>query len=1087
MRFSLRTYVAAASLLLPTMILAPRVDAQRKAAAPTAAAAVDSSKYTPLTWRYIGPEGNRVTSTSGVPGDPNTYYAGAASGGLWKTTDAGITWKPLFDGEPVSSIGSVAVASSDHNVVWVGTGEPFIRSHISLGWGVFKSTDAGKNWQKMGLENTGRISRIVIHPTNPEVVYVAALGHAYGPQPDRGIFRTTDGGKTWEKVLFVNDSTGAVDLVMDPNNPRILYAAFWQVELHTWGRLSGGAGSGIWMSRDGGTTWKRLQGNGLPTATIGKIGLGISKANSDRIYALIETGDGVPAVNVAAPATGRLWRSDDGGANWKKVSDDRQLAGRTAYYNRMGVSPDNADEAYFLSANWAKTLDGGQTVIDPPDVEIPGGDHHDIWIDPTNGNRMAVSHDGGLAVTTNRGKSWRNFELPIAQIYHVTTDDRIPYYVYGNRQDGPSARGPSNTRYGANGAFPDIPRGAWQTVGGGESGFATPDASDTNFVWSSASGSGAGGGIVTRYDLRSGAVRYVEVWPEGTIGHSAAEVKYRFVWNFPLHVSPNDPKKVYVGSQHVHVSRDYGQSWQLYSPDLTRNDRSKMQRSGGLTPDNIGVEYSGVVMWIAESPIEPGVVWAGTNDGKLQLTRDDGKSWTDVSANLAGLPDWGTVSSIVPSRFTKGVAYASVDGHQANNRDPWIWRTADYGKTWTLIVNGIPKSPLSYVHALAEDPVKPGLLFAGAENGMYVSFDDGARWQPLQNNLPHAPVYGITVQPRFSDLVIATYGRGFWILDDMTPLRTAVDVAPQDVALFAPRNAWRFRTAEAPFAVGNDPTAGFSPKYGASIDFWLKSDAKDSLKVEILDGTGAVVRSLTTAGKAGINRVWWDLRGESTREARIRVSPYLSPWMKVEASGKPAPGVGRMSLLLPAGTYTVRLAAVGKTLTQPLVVLADPNSHASPDALKAQETLARAIMSDIDSTVATIDRVELARSQLVAAKAALTSGEKDAAKDKDADLRAAADSLDERIAGLEEKLFQIRVTGRGQDALRWPQGIAEKLEYLGGTLTASDDRPTDSEREVQALLRQRLHEAQAAIDALLKGDFDAFKKRVRDRNVNIVF
>lgn len=1056
--------------------------AQRKPApAPAPAPALDSSKWSPLTWRHIGPEGNRVTSTSGIPGDYNVYYAGAASGGLWKTTDAGINWKPVFDEQPVSSIGSVAVASSDHNVVWVGTGEPFIRSHISVGWGVFKSTDAGKHWSKMGLEATGRISRIVIHPSNPDVVYVAALGHAYGPQPERGIFRTTDGGKSWEKVLFVNDSTGAADLVMDPNNPRILFAAFWQVELHTWGRTSGGAGSGIWMSRDGGTTWTRLKGKGLPTAQIGKIGLGMSKANSERIYALIETGDGVPALNVAAPDMGRLWRSDDGGTNWQKVSDDRQVAGRTHYYNRMGVSPDNPDEAYFLSANWAKTLDGGRTIIDPPDIEIPGGDHHDIWIDPTDGAHMAVSHDGGISITTNRGKSWRVFQLPIAQLYHVTLDDRIPYYVYGNRQDGPSARGPSDTRSGSSSGGQDIPRGAWQTVGGGESGFATPDPSDTNFVWSSASGSGGGGGIVTRYDLRSGLLRTVEVWPEATIGHSAAEVKYRFVWNFPLHVSPNDPKKVYVGSQHVHVTRDYGQSWQLYSPDLTRNDQSHMVSSGGLTPDNIGVEYSGVVMWIAESPIEPGVVWAGTNDGKLQLTRDDGKAWTDVSANLPGMPVWGTVSCIVPSRYTKGVAYVSVDAHQANNRDPWIYKTTDYGRTWTLMVNGIPKTPLSYVHALAEDPVKQGLLFAGTENAMYVSFDDGARWQPLQNNLPHAPVYGIAIQPRFGDLVVATYGRGFFILDDMTPLRSAVDVAQQDVALFAPRHAYRFRAAEPPFAFANDPTAGSNPKYGASIHFWLKEATKDTVRVEVLDASGAVARTLKTAGEPGINRVQWDLRGEPTKEARIRVNPYLSPWIQVGLEGKTAPGVGRLSELLPAGTYTVRLSAAGKTLTQPLELLPDPNARASADGLKAQDVLARDVMRDLDSAVTTINGVEIARGQLAAVKGALSADE------KAGDLRAATDSLDQKFVALEEKLFQVRVTGRGQDALRWPEGIAEKLVYLGGSVMGSDDPPTDSEREVSALLRVRLRDAQAKIDQLMKTEFEAFKKRVRDRNPGIVF
>ena len=1071
--------------LLALLVLAPPAEGQRRTTTPVApvagAASLDSSKWASLKWRHIGPEGNRITSTAGVIGDPSTYYAGAASGGIWKTTDDGITWKPIFEGQPVSSIGSLAVAPNDPNVVWAGTGEPFIRSHISVGWGVFKSTDAGKNWQKMGLENTGRISRIIVHPTNPDVVYVASLGHAYGPQPDRGIFRTMDGGKSWEKVLFVNDSTGASDLIMDPNNPRILFAATWQLEIHTWGRTSGGAGSGIWMSRDGGTTWKRVQGNGLPTSTLGKIGLGMSRANSDRIYALVEVGDGVPSTVSPKAETGRLWRSDDGGTNWKKMTDDRQVAGRTHYYNRFGVMPDNADEAYFLSANWAKTLDGGQTIIDPPPQEIPYGDHHDIWIDPTNANRMLVTHDGGLSATSNRGRSWRLHVLPVAQIYHVTVDDRIPYWVYGNRQDGPSARGPSNTRWGSSRAGGEISRGAWQTVGGGESGFATPDASDTNYVWSSASGYGAVGGIVSRHDLRTGLTRYLEVWPEATIGHAADELKYRFQWNFPIHVSPHDPKTLYAGSQHVHVTRDYGQSWQLISPDLTRNDRSRMGRSGGLTPDNIGVEYAGVIMWIAESPVERGVIWAGTNDGKAQVTRDGGRTWADVTAGLTGMPAWGTVSAIVASKYAAGTAYLSVDGHQVNDFDPWIFRTTDYGRSWTRIVNGIAKSPLSYVHALAEDPVRQGLLFAGTENGLYVSLDDGARWQPLQNNLPHAPVYGIVVQARFSDLVIATYGRGFWILDDMTALRTAAEVASQDFALFAPRDAWRFRTAEAPFAVVNDPAAGSNPKYGASIHFWLREAAMDTLKVEILDASGAVVRTLKTPGAAGINRVQWDLNTEMTREARLRVPPQGAPWFGVPAEGRPAPGVGRLARLVLPGTYTVRLAAAGKTLTQPIEVRVDPGSRVTMDQLRAQDAVVRSIMTDLDTAVVTIDRTEIARGQLATARAALKGEE------KNKDLLAAADSLDERLAALETIVFQIKVTGRGQDLVRWPFGIAEKLGYLGGVTASSDDQPTDAEREVHVLLQQRLRDARASIDALLKNEFEALRRRLRDRNIPVVF
>jgi photosystem II stability/assembly factor-like uncharacterized protein len=1072
--------VAVFALSLTVLALARAAEAQRRPArAPTAAVvapALDSTAWTALRWRHIGPEGNRVSSVAGVAGDRATYYAGAASGGIWKTTDGGVHWAPIFDGEPVSSIGALAVAPSDPNVVWAGTGEPFIRSHVSVGWGVYRSTDAGRTWTKMGLDSTGRISRIIVHPTDPRTVYVAAEGHLYAPQPQRGIYRTTDGGATWERVLFVNDSTGASDLVMDPNNPRILFAGFWQVEVKTWGRTSGGAGSGIWKSTDGGTTWTRLTGTGLPTRQVGKIGLAMSRANSDRVYALIETGDGVPAVNIAQPDTGRLFRSDDGGATWQLVSSDRQVAGRTHYYNRMAAEPDDADEAYFLAASWSKTQDGGRTIQDPPWPEVPGGDHHDIWIDPTNGDRMIVSHDGGISITENRGRSWDRIQLPIAQMYHVTVDDRIPYYVYGNRQDGPSARGPSNSRTG------DIARGMWGTVGGGESGWATPDPGDSNIVWSSASGYGSVGGIVSRFDLRSGMERSTEVWPMATIGASAGAVRYRFVWNFPLTISPFDHNTLYVGSQHVHVTTDGGVTWRVISPDLTRNDTTRMRPSGGLTPDNIGVEYAGVVFSIAESRLQRGLIWAGTNDGLVQLTRDGGATWADLTRNIRGLLDWGTISSIEPSRYDTATAYLTVDGHQVGNFDPWIYRTTDYGSTWTLITAGIPHSPLSYVHVVREDPVRRGLLYAGTENGLYVSLDDGAHWQPLQNNLPHAPVYGIAVQERFNDLVIATYGRGFWILDDVTPLRTlSAEVAGRDTYLFAPRPAYRFRYVAGPFEVGDDPVVGTNPPYGASITWWRKtapdSAHPDSQAIAILDSAGRLVRTLKQVPSSGMNRVWWDLQTEPTTEAKLRTSPELAPWFAVKPEGTPAPGIGRFSMLVAPGRYTVRLTSGGQTLEQPLEVLQDPTTRATAEDLRAQLAFVGPVVADLDSTVAMINRVEVLRGQLAALRASL-AGDSTAA-----DVRAAADTLDRVLLGVEEPLFQTKVTGRGQDELRWPMRLAEQLMYLAQTVTGSDFGPTEPQREVQRLLAGQLRDAQASERQVMARQVAAFRAFLRGRNL----
>lgn len=928
-----------AAIVLFAIPLANPLLAQRRAQSAEPRPFLDSTWYTQLKFRHIGPEGNRVSAVAGVAGDPLVYYAGAASGGLFKSTDGGVRWTPVFDRQPVSSVGAITVAPSDPNVVWVGTGEPFLRSNISIGWGVFRSTDAGRTWSRAGLELTGRIGRIAVDRGNPDVALVAALGHGYGPQPERGIYRTTDGGRTWQRTLFVNDSTGAIDVMMDPVNSRIAYAATWQFSMHTAGRQSGGAGSGLWKSTDGGITWTRLSGSGLPSRPFGKAGLGISRSNPNRVYALIETSDGVPLPGHEAER-GELWRSDDAGATWQVVSYDRQLAGRTQYYTRMAVAPDNENEAWFAAADWSRTYDGGKTTIDATLVETPGYDHHDIWIDPTNGNRLVVGHDGGISISWNRGKSWHQVQLPIAQMYHVMVDNRVPYYVYGNRQDGNSARGPSNSRYSAFGTDGGIPRGEWRSIGGGESGWATPDPDDPDLVWSSASGFGSLGGIVARHNLRTGVTHNVEVWPMMTRGWPAADLRYRFYWTFPLVISPHDHNRVYVASQHVHLTTDGGRSWRELSPDLTRNDKSRQTISGGLTPDNIGVEYAGVIMALAESRRQAGLLWAGTNDGLVQLSRDGGASWTNLTPNIAGLLDWGTISNIEPSRYDAGTAYLTVDGHQVNNRDPWIYKTADFGRTWKLIVNGIPRTPLSYVHFVREDPVRRGMLYAGTENALYVSLDDGESWQPLQNNLPYAPVHGIAVQEEFSDLVLATYGRGFWILDDVTPLRQLnPTITNQEAALLAPRPAWRLRSAEPVWAPLYDPAGGTNPPEGASINYWLRTARTDTVRLEILDASGKVVRRLTGTGHAGINRVWWDLRRDPLKAVKLRTTPLHAPEVPVTPEGRPSADQFPISILAPPANYTIRLLVGGQESRQTLEVRKDPNSGGSDAEIARQMEL----------------------------------------------------------------------------------------------------------------------------------------------------
>ena len=1040
-----------------------------------AAQTISPDVYKELKFRYIGPVGNRVSAVAGVPGNPWVYYAGAASGGIFKSTDGGGTWSPIFDDEPVSSIGSLAVAPSDPNIVWAGTGETWIRSHISLGMGIYKSTDAGKTWTLMGLEKTGRIGRIVIDPQNPNIVFAAALGTSYGPQPERGVFRTTDGGKTWDRVLFVDQNTGCSDIVMDPKDPKILFAGMWQFVIHTWAQLSGGPGSGIFKSTDGGTTWTRLQGHGLPEQEVGKIGLAIAPGNPKRIYAIIETGTGEP-FNDKPTASGYLWRSDDSGGNWQPMTSSHDVAGRPHYYSRMAVEPDDENDLYFLTASYSESKDGGQTlrvmrgypttagghVIGAP----PLGDFHDMWIDPTNADRLFVSNDGGVGITVNRGKTWNRVELPNAQIYHVTVDNQIPYYVYGNRQDGPSFRGPSNSRVFGYGQFvPQISRDQWMTVGGGESGWTIPDWSDPNIVWGSGTAAGPIGGTIDRYDERTRQFRSVEVWPDETEGHPAADLKYRFNWTFPVAMSPHDHNRVYVGSQYVHTTSDGGQSWKVISPDLTLNDKSKQLSSGGLTGDNIGPEYGDTLISIAESPKQAGVIWTGANDGSVSVTRDGGKTWSNVSKNIPDLPPWGTIYTVEPSKFNAGTAYITVDLHQQDNYDPFVYKTTDFGRTWKNLSATIPKSRLSYAHCIKEDPAKPGLLYLGTESGLYVSFNDGENWQPLQNNLPHAPVYGIVVQEHFNDLVLATYGRGFWILDDVTPLRRlAPEVTDARAYLFPPREAYRFRGITPPMAPSYDPTDGRNPPYGADLNYYLNSAGGD-VQLSVQDAKGDTVRKLRATANAGINRVQWDLRYDPSDEIRLRTAPIFASWIRVPPQGRP--GGGLIMLLAMPGVYTVKLTVDGKDYTQKLTVLKDPHSSGSEADIRAQFTFLKTLSDDLNTAGSMIDQTEILRRQIEDLKPRV--GDQ-------------ATALDVRLIGFEENLRQLRTSG-GQDGMRWGAKLVEKLTHIASELQDTDDPPTTQQIAVHQQLAAQIRGLRSQFSELLSHDVADFNILLKQRGI----
>jgi len=1021
---------------------------------------VQGGMFEDLQYRHIGPVGNRVSAVVGIPGDPNIYYIGAASGGVFKTVDGGVHWEPVFDDQTAQSIGALAIDPTNPNVVWAGTGEAHIRSNVSVGNGVYKSSDGGETWSHMGLDESGRISRIVIHPHNPDVVFVAALGHLYGPQEERGVFRTMDGGESWERVLFVDENTGASDLVMDPNNPEILFAGTWQMIIWTWGRQSGGPGSGLFQSKDGGDSWERLEGNGLPHSPLGKVVLGMSADNSDRIYALIETNSNRDFASLDEHQ-GVLWRSDNGGESWRMVNADHTLVQRPHYYSRVVAAPDDHNEVHFLATSHTTSLDGGLTV----ERGSAGGDNHDIWIDPLMPDRMIVGNDGGVHISTTRGQSWLRPRMPIAQMYHAHTDNQIPYFVYGNRQDGASHRGPSNSLSGGN-----ISIGEWHSVGGCESGFAIPDPVDNNIVWS-----GCYEGILDRYDLRTGQARTVSVWPDNPEGWPAADLRYRFQWTFPIAISPHDHNRVYVGSQHVHQTTDGGHSWTVISPDLTTNDKSLQQKTGGLTPDDASPTYAAVLFAISESPVEEGLIWTGSNDGLVQITRDGGESWTNVTENIPDLPPLGTVSNIEPSRYEAGTAYLSVDFHQVNNTDPYAYKTTDYGQTWSFIGGDIPKSIFSYVHVIREDPVRPGLLYLGTENSLFVSFNDGEAWVPLQTNLPHAPVHWLTIQEHFNDLVVATYGRGFWILDDITPLQQLSDeVLSSTGHLFEPRPAYRFRGKEGRVSQPEDPGAGQNPESGASIHYYLGEDIAGDVSLEILDGSGEVVNRVDGVSDVpGLHRVHWDLRYESSNTPRMRTKVLEHSHVQLGDDGwRPAGDGGRVTPLAPPGDYTVRMRVGDEESSVLLVVLKDPVSTGTESDIRAQFEVILQLREETNAAVDLINEAESIRAQVVDLRR-LVSG-----RDGVEEISAAGEALDERLVDLEMGLTDLRMSGgsAGQDALRWPRQLYAKLTSLAGYIGGSDFPPTMQQLEVHVGLQRQLRAAQDRMEEIRGGELAALNQ-----------
>jgi photosystem II stability/assembly factor-like uncharacterized protein len=1040
----------------------------------------------PLRFRFMGPApAGRIASVAGIAGDPNTFYAGAASGGVWKTTDGGKTFTPVFDDQPVQAIGALAVAPSDPKIVWAGTGEAWaIRPSDVMGDGIYKSTDAGATWRNVGLRETGRIARIIVHPTNPQVAFVCALGRTSGPQQERGVYRTTNGGDSWDRVLFVDPDTGCSGISMDAKDPNVLIAGTWQVVMHTWAMFSGGPGSGVYITRDGGTKWVKAEHSELPRAPVGKIDVAIAPSDSKRMYALIQTAN-----------QGSLWRSDDGGLAWRVVSWDRTLIGRAGYYIRIAVNPANADEVLVANSSFHRSIDGGLT------FPLGGGcgDCHDIWLDPANPDRWMLTDDGGMAFTANHGQNYTNVSLPIGQMYHVAVDNRMPYWIYSNRQDDGTMRGPSDSPVpvptvpsyappapafsgrgggGGGGGFGGGRGGggsAWEAgIGGCESGFTLPDPGNPDIIWASCYGN-----EVTRFDARTRRARSVSPWIH-TLDSEPDKTRYRCHWTPPLAIDPFDSKVVYYGCQVIFRTSNEGQSWDVISPDLSTRDPSKIVSSGGVIGDNLGQFAGALVFAIAPSPIQRGLIWAGTNDGKIWYTKDAGKNWADVTKNVAGMPAWGTVVKIEPSTFDPGAAYVAVDFHLADNRDPFMYKTADFGQTWTKISDGLPKGhPLSYVLSVAENPNRKGMLFAGTGNAFHYSVDDGRTWKQFKEGLPAAPVTWIAVQKTYHDVVVSTYGRGLFILPDITRLEQA-DQVPTDAAafLYAPRTGLRqARTGS------------------ADLLFSLAAASPGPVQFEVLDAGGAVIRSFTAPGRAGLNRAVWDLRYDPPRQVALRTTPPDNPHIWEEPRFKDQPtrpivhwGIQQPQRLGPIaapGKYTVRMTVNGQPFTRPLEVVKDPAIPGSDADLAASTKMQMRIRDDMNASVDMINKIESIRRQ-VEDQVTASRGKPDVEK--------ALLELDRRILDVEMQLLS-RTDLHSDDKwyveaykvymnLVWLSGVVGT--GAGDVAGGADYRPTDSSVQVLDMIEKDLAAAKSAFETLVTKQIPAFNQTMSGKVPAIV-
>ena len=1051
-QFAQKSFVNRGIEFLPFLLLVVLIVCSLPLTAQATQENKSDSPFSGIQFRQIGPfRGGRSGAVTGVQSEPLTFYMGATGGGIFKTVDGGNHWTPIADDQlKLGSVGAIAVADSDPNVVYAGMGEGDIRGNASHGDGVYKSTDAGHTWTHVGLTDTQQIGALRIDPKNPDIIYVAALGHMAGPNEERGVFRTRDGGKTWQKVLYKSNIAGAIDVAIDPTNSRVLYASIWQVIRKPWTFESGGPDSGLYKSTDGGDTWKEITRNsGLPKGVIGRIGIAVSPVKAGSLWAIVEADEG------------GIFHSDDGGTTWTKVNDQREVKQRAWYYSRIFADPKNADTVYALNTSFYRSIDGGHTFKSVP---TPHGDNHDLWIANDDPNRMIESNDGGANITFDGGKSFSTImNQPTAQFYRVVTDQDFPYHIYGAQQDNTTVEISSRSNNGS------ITESDWHEVGGGESGWIAPDPTDSRYVYA-----GSYDGLLTRYDDKTGALRNVTVWPDNPMGSGVEAMKYRFQWSYPLLFSPWNPKLLYAGANVLMATEDEGQHWKSISPDLTRDDKSKQGPVGGpITKDNTAVEYYDTIFTIDESTVEKGVIWVGSDDGLIHLTRDGGKNWTNVTPKE--FPDFIRVNCIAASPLDAGTAYVAATMYLSDDFRPFLYKTKDYGKTWTKIINGIPAD--DFTRTIRADTKVKGLLFAGTEAHLYVSYNDGDNWIPFQLNLPNVPMTDLTIQKREDDLIVATQGRGFYVFDDLPLVRAmAPGKLPEGaVHLFEPKAAYRYAGGGGGFE-RPQPGTGKNPPSGVVVSYYLKGKPTSDVVLKFTDSSGKLVREISSkpepkeaAGleederpaapkpstKPGLNRFVWDLRyADATR----------FPGMIFWAGGVRGPQA------VP-GTYTVQLTADGHTETQKFVIKKDPRTPTTPEDFNQQLELALQIR----------DRLSAANQAVIDIRAARRPLE-EYGKSNNAKVASSAKAILGKMDSIENAIYQTKLRA-SEDALNFPIKLNNKLGALLSTVIATDIAPTSQSYEVFKELSAQLQIQLDQLKQVETQDVGEFNKIVRDQNI----